>query len=104
MKSVCVLVFFSFLWNSGPGCPWLVSCAFVFAFVSVVYCSYQVVIFLRAEENVGREKKTDEERNRMASIFLPINPLKMAKIDTTRFGAIATHWEYVFLVLSSCQD
>ena len=43
-----------------------------------------MTIFLRAEENMGGEKKTngdanqaDEEDNRKASIFLPINPLKI---------------------------
>ena len=60
-------------------------CAFVFARLSVAYCSYQVIIFQRAEENLGGEKETNEERNRRASIFLPINPLKMAKINTSRF-------------------
>ena len=40
-----------------------------------------MIIFEQAEENLGGEKKTNEERNRRASIFLPINPLKMAKID-----------------------
>ena len=64
----------------------------------------QVIIFLRAEENVGGEKKTDgdtnqvdEERNRRASIFLPINPVK---INTSRFDYIATRWRldsYSFL-------
>ena len=42
--------------NSGRGCQLLVSCAFVFACLSVVYCSYQVIIFLRAEENIERRK------------------------------------------------
>ena len=55
-----------------------------FAFLSVVY-SYQVIIFLRAEENMRREKKTNKERNRRPSIFLPTNPFKMAKINTSRF-------------------
>ena len=31
------------------------------------------------------KKKIDEESNRRASTFLPINPLKMAKINTFRF-------------------
>ena len=42
-----------------------------------------MIIFLRIE-NMGGEKKTnedvnqvDEERNRRASIFLPLNPLKI---------------------------
>ena len=78
---------FLFWGNSGPGCPLLASCVFVFACLSVVYCSYQVIIFLGAEESMGRKKKTNEERNRRASIFLPNNPLK---ITTTRFGPFRT--------------
>ena len=34
---------------------------------------------------MGGEKKVDEESNRRAIIFLPINPLKMAKINSSRF-------------------
>ena len=60
-------------------------CAFIFACLSVVKCSYQVIILLRAEENMGREKKTNEERNRWASILLPIKPLK---INTTVPGSM----------------
>ena len=71
----------------------LVLCLFCFVFH---YRKNQVIIiFLRAEENVGGEKKingdanqVDEERNRRVSIFLPINPLK---ISTSRFDSIATH-------------
>ena len=57
----------------------------------------------------GDANQVDNERNRRASIFLPINPLKMAKINTsqfdvskrcgdriylkyTRFGSVATRW------------
>ena len=54
------------------------------------------IIFLRAEENMGGEKKNnggakqvDEEHNLRASIVLPINPLK---IHTSRFDSIATRW------------
>ena len=68
--------------------------SFVFACLSVVHCFYRVIIFLQAEENMGREKKTNgdanqvvEEHNRRASIFLPTNPLKI-----TRFGSFATCW------------
>ena len=57
---------------------------------AVVYCSYQVIIFLRAEESMGREMKThgdtnqvNGERNRRASILLFIKPLK---INTIRYG------------------
>ena len=65
----------------------LAACVLCFsACLSVVYCSYEVIIFLRAEEHMEREKKINEERNRRASIFfLPINPLKMVKINTSRF-------------------
>ena len=54
-----------------------------------MYCSYQVIIFLRAEENLGGEKKTNEERNRRASIFLPIDPLKMMKTNTSQFNVFS---------------
>ena len=64
--------------------PLLVSWAFVFSFLSVVYCYYQVIIFWRAEQDMGREKKVNEERNRRASILL-INPLK---INTTVPGSM----------------
>ena len=71
--------------------------SFIFACLPVVYCSCQVILFfLQAKENMEGEKKTngqankvDEERNRRASISLPINPLK---INTSRFGSITTHW------------
>ena len=55
-----------------------------------------MIMFLRVEENMGGEKKingdanqVDEERNRRAGIFLPINPLKISK---SQFGSIATRW------------
>ena len=50
-----------------------------------MYCYYQVIIFQRAEKFNGDANRVDDERNRMASIFLPINPLKMVKINTSRF-------------------
>ena len=95
--------YFLFLWgNSGLGCPACVLCFCLSAcFVSVSFCfllqeNQVMIIFLRAGGNVGGEKKiyedvnqVDEERNRRASIFLPINPLK---IKTSRFGSIATRW------------
>ena len=65
---------------------------FVCACLLVVYCSYQVIIFQRAEKITGDAKKINGERNWRASIFLPINPLKVAKINTTRFGCIETLW------------
>ena len=76
----------------------LVSFAFVCLFRFVFRCrKNQVIICLRAEENTGGEKKTsgyvnqvDEEHNRRASIFLPINLLK---INTSRFDSLATRWE-----------
>ena len=34
----------------------------------------------------GNVKKANEQRNQRTSIFLPIDPLKMAKINTTRFS------------------
>ena len=49
---------------------------------------HQVITFQRAGVYLGREKKAVEERNRRASIILPINPLKMAKIITTVPGSM----------------
>ena len=57
-----------------------------------------MIVFLRADENMAGEKKTngdvnqvDEERNRSASIFLPINP---SKINTSRFDCVAKRWKW----------
>ena len=36
----------------------------------------------------GDADQVADVRNRRASIFLPINPLKMAKTNNTRFGRI----------------
>ena len=58
----------------------------LFACLSVVYYSYRMIICLQAEANIwGREEKINEERNRRASIFLPINPLK---VNTTVPGSM----------------
>ena len=63
----------------------------MFRFVSY-YRKNQVIIFQRAEENMGEEKKpngdanqVDEERNWRSGIFLPISP---------SFDSTATHWGY----------
>ena len=91
------MYWYSFLFL-GELWAWMPGLFLVFAYLSVVYCFYQMIIFLRAEENMGEEKKingdanqVDEERNRRASIFLPINPLK---INTSRFDYIAMRWGY----------
>ena len=92
---------------------------FTFAFACLpVLCLFRLVFllqqekssgddFLQAEETMGGEKNTngdanhvDEEHNRRASIFLPINPLK---IDTSRFDYyVATRrgWDIVWLLVS----
>ena len=62
----------------------------------LLVCLLCVVLIKRSfssePRNMGGEKKlngdanqVDRERNRRASIFLPIKPLKMAKINTSRF-------------------
>ena len=65
-----------------------------FRFVFYYRRNQVMITFLRADENMGGEKKingdanqVDEERNRRASIFLLINPLK---INTSRFDYLAT--------------
>ena len=102
------LVFFSFSEGTLGLDAWLVSCAF--ACLSVVWCSWKnqmIIFFLRAEKNSEGEKKTnrdvnqvDEEHNRRASIFLPINRLK---INTSRFDSLATRRgeDIVWLLLVS---
>ena len=37
---------------------------------------------------MGAKKEADEEYNRRASIFLPINLSKMVKINTSRFDVL----------------
>ena len=37
-------------------------------------------------------KKANEQRNQRASIFLHTDPLKMAKINTTRFSCTGLPW------------
>ena len=102
LKSGCTGILFLFWGNSGLVYP---ACALCFClsacFVSASFClllqeKNEVIIFLRAEANIGVEKKTnrdanrvDEERNRRASIFLPVNSLKTS---TSRFHSIAMHW------------
>ena len=51
----------------------------------VLFLSGQVIIFQRTEKINGDVNQVGDERNRRASIFLPINPLKMAKINSSRF-------------------
>ena len=79
---------------------WLVSFDFVLSVCFVVFVfhrrKHQVIFFLRPEESMGWERRTngdtnpvDEGHNRRAGIFLPINPLK---IKTSRFDSLATGW------------
>ena len=92
-------LFLGDLWAWMPGfCLVLLPvCLFCVYFVLFFYYrKNQVIIFQRAEKNMGGEKKinrdanqVDEERNRRASIFLPINSLKINKF---RFDYIATRW------------
>ena len=104
-KQMYCFVLFCFL---GKLCAWMPGLCLVF-FSVYLFCVCFVLFFttgkpgdghfLRAEQSMGGEKKTngdanrvDEERNRSASIFLPINPLK---INTFRFGSIATRWDRI---------
>ena len=52
----------------------------------------------------GDVNQLDDERNRRASIFLPINSLKMAKINTSRFDVSKLYpvWLIDSLVVSLC--
>ena len=82
-----MVVFFFSGGSAGPGVP--VVCALCFFPVcSVVY------LFLLSGDNLfnglkimrGDADQVADVRNRRASTFLPINPLKMAKTNNTRFG------------------
>ena len=87
--NAAVMVLFFFLRGS-LGHGWPVVCASCFLSVRVcLSCfSHQVIIFQRAEKINGDAKKANEERNLRASIILPINSLKMAKIITTVPGSM----------------
>ena len=50
----------------------------------------------------GDADQVADVRNRRANIFLPINPLKTAKINNTRFGFIGMPWDRFDLVRFSC--
>ena len=84
-----VLVTFSF--QGGTMGLGAVACVLCFVLLSVracllgFVCYYQVIIFQRAETINGDANQVADERTRRASIFLPINPLKMAKINSSRF-------------------
>ena len=71
-----------------PGLFLLLLSVSLFCVVFVFRCrKNQVITFLRPEGNVGDANQVDEEYNRRASIFLPINPLK---INTFWFDSLAT--------------
>ena len=95
------------LWNAGVtsiflflgralGYGRLVACAscffcLCFAFFSCLLCSLIIVLFRWSLFSELKTTRGDADqvagvRNRRASIFSPINPLKMAKINNTRFG------------------
>ena len=70
----------------------LVACAscFLSVFVSLL-CSLIIVLCRSSLLNELKVMRGDVDqvadvRNRRASLFLPINPLKMAKTNNTRFG------------------
>ena len=58
--------------------------------------------FFQRAENHERGREGNQSRARRASTFLPINPLKSAKINNTRFGCIGMPWDIFDLVRFSC--
>ena len=52
----------------------------------------------------GDTDQVTDVRNRRASNFLPINPLKTAKINNTRFGRIENALGIGYLVRFSCDS
>ena len=57
-----------------------------FLLCSLNYCSFQVSLLSELKSMRRDADQVADVRNRRARIFLPINPLKMAKINNTRFG------------------
>ena len=84
-----MVVFFFPGGSAGPGVPAVCDlCSFPVCFV--------LYLFLLSSDHFFNELKSMRENadqvadlhNRRASTFLPINPLKMAKTNNTRFGRI----------------
>ena len=91
--NAAVMVILSFFLGGtlGHGMPVaFASCSLsVWACLSVFFISYyKVITFQRAAKCGGDADQVVDVRNRRASISLPINPLKTAKINNTLFGRI----------------
>ena len=63
---------------------------------------YQVIMFSELKIMRGDVDQVADVRNRRASIFLPTNPLKMAKTNATRFGCVGMPWDIFNLVRFFC--
>ena len=86
-----VLLFFP----GGDFGPWEARCLCFVFFVCMCLsvCSLFIVLsgdpfFSKLKNTRGDADQVADVRNRRASISLPINPLKTAKINNTRFGRI----------------
>ena len=82
------------------GCGRLAVCALcslsVCACLPVHYLLfYQVIMFSELKTMSGDEDQVADVRNRRASTFLPINPLKKARTNNTRFGRIENALDYI---------
>ena len=58
-----------------------------FCLLCLLFYCIRLSLFQRAEKH-ERRREENQSRARRASTFLPINPLKTAKINNTRFGHI----------------
>ena len=90
--NAAVMVSFSFFWGErwAVGCPLLVlrvSCLCV-SLCLLYSLLYQVIMFSELKNIRGDADQVPGVCNRRPSTFLPINPLKMAKTNNTRFGRI----------------
>ena len=78
-------------WAWSAGCFCFVFFVFVCLPVSSLLYLFTLSgdhLFNKLRSMRGDADQVADVRNRRASIFLPINPLKMAKINNTRFGRI----------------
>ena len=72
-----------------------------FYLLSLLFYCLRLSRFQRAEKHEKRREE-NQSRARRASTFLPINLLKMAKINNTRFGCVGMPWDIFNLVRLSC--
>ena len=91
------------LWTMGS--PLLVLHVLCLCVPVCLFCIlfFQLIIMFSELKNIrGHADQVADVRNRRVNISLPINPLKTAKINNTRFGCIGNPWDRFDLVQFPC--